>query len=391
MKILYAASVMHSADFEALFTNPETMPGQQAQKYHRLMLEGLAANGASVETVTAVPVTRRNHRRLWLPAGKRTADGVAYRYLSVCNLPVIKNLWQMAAAFGAVLCSSRREKTAVVCDVLNASVAMGAAAAAKLKKRPCIGIVTDLPDLMVTGIRTGHIRLVNRVIRACTGYVVLTDAMNAVVNPTGKPAVVIEGLCDGRMEEVSSFAPTGTEERICIYAGYLDARYGVKTMVDAFVAAAVPGASLHVYGNGPYGQELQQVARDNSAVVYHGNVLNREVVGAEQRAALLINPRPTHEEFTKYSFPSKNMEYMVSGTPVLTTELPGMPEDYKPHVYLITDETTEGMARALREVLALPGQTLEQKGLAAKAFVLREKSHVMQAGKLLRLIMENET
>ena len=60
-------------------------------------------------------------------------------------------------------------------------------------------------------------------------------------------------------------------------------------------------------------------------------------------ATLLINPRFSNEEYTKYSFPSKNMEYMASGTPILTTKLPGMPKEYYEYIYLFEEESIEGM------------------------------------------------
>ena len=61
----------------------------------------------------------------------------------------------------------------------------------------------------------------------------------------------------------------------------------------------------------------------------------KQGVAEELKATLLVNPRPTTEEFTIYSFPSKNMEYMASGTPLLTTKLPGMPEEYHQYVLAI--------------------------------------------------------
>ena len=48
------------------------------------------------------------------------------------------------------------------------------------------------------------------------------------------------------------------------------------------------------------------------------------------------------------------MEYMVSGTPMMTTVLPGMPEEYYPYVWLIEDETEDGAAQELKAFFALP-------------------------------------
>ena len=62
---------------------------------------------------------------------------------------------------------------------------------------------------------------------------------------------------------------------------------------------------LHIYGSGPYAGELTGVTQAQPNVVYHGTVMNDVVVQAELDADLLINPRPTPEEFTKCSFPSR--------------------------------------------------------------------------------------
>ena len=80
------------------------------------------------------------------------------------------------------------------------------------------------------------------------------------------------------------------------------------------------------------------------------------------------------------------MEYMASGTPVLTTGLPGMPREYHDYVYLMPDETPEGIAQSLQEVLAQSDEALFQKGQQARKFVLEEKNNVIQARKILNLL-----
>lgn len=387
MIIDYISTAMAQEDFEALFSGAKEIPGQQSAKFNRLMMEGMAANGIFVRARSGLPVTRSNCSRKYLPAGKRAVkDNLEYCYGSVWNLPVVKNLWQMADTYRKVSRDAAGADTAVVCDVLNASVALGASLAAKHKKIPCIGIVTDLPQLMVTGANGRHVRMVEQVLENCSGYVLLTEAMNEKVNPEGKPYVIIEGLCDTAMAGMVRKSRADEKVRKCIYAGLLDARYGVKAMVDGFVMADVADAQLHIYGSGPYEEELRAVAAAHKNVCYHGVAMNQEVVRAELNADLLVNPRPTHEEFTKYSFPSKNMEYMASGTAVLTCRLTGMPEEYWEHVYLADEETAEGFCEQFRKLLNLPAEQLERKGAGAREFVLTQKNNVMQAKKILQLL-----
>lgn len=99
---------------------------------------------------------------------------------------------------------------------------------------------------------------------------------------------------------------------------------------------------------------------------------------------MLINPRPSNEEFTKYSFPSKNMEYMVSGTPTLLTKLPGMPKEYLEYVYVLENESVDGMAEKLIEILNLSPEELKEKGKLAKEYVLNNKSNKNQAQRIIK-------
>ena len=115
---------------------------------------------------------------------------------------------------------------------------------------------------------------------------------------------------------------------------------------------------------------------------------NDEIVHEEQRAALLVNPRPTAPEYTKYSFPSKNMEYMVSGTPMMTTELPGIPEEYYPYIFTIKDETADGIAKALKDFFTLDKGKRYDLGKRAREFALNDKSNAVQAKKITEFLKD---
>jgi len=90
----------------------------------------------------------------------------------------------------------------------------------------------------------------------------------------------------------------------------------------------------------------------------------------------------------KILFSSKNKEYMVSGTSTLTSNLPGMSEEYKQYVYLIEDETVEGLTNTLRGFLSKTKEELHQKGMIARWYVLHNKNNVIQAKKMIDMINE---
>ena len=79
---------------------------------------------------------------------------------------------------------------------------------------------------------------------------------------------------------------------------------------------------------------------------------------------------------------------MASGTPTLTSNLPGMPEENKQYVFLIEDETVEGFTNVLKMVMSKTRKELHLKGIMAKEFVLHNKNNIIQAKKIIDMITE---
>ena len=382
MHIIYAVTTCSDKVYKQLFSQVKVKPAFQSQKYHRLLIEGLAA-GAKVDVVANPPVNRSVLSEKLVRLPREEEGGACYHYIPAIRNPVVKAAAVGLGTFFRTLFLIRKD-SAVIVDGLNRVTALSAMLAARMRGKPCVGIVTDLPD-MLSGSRFSK-GLANFVIRHCTHYVLLTQAMNDYLNKTGKPYVILEGHADITMAEKIPSMEKKTSPRICFYAGGVSKQYGLGNLVEGFRNADIPNAQLHIYGPGDYVKELQKIAEEDSRVFYGGMLLNQEIVEKEQEATLLVNPRPTNEEYVKYSFPSKTMEYMASGTPVLTTVLPGMPKEYYPYLFLLEDETAEGIAQALTELLTKSDEELFEKGRRARAFVLDQRNNLVQAQKIIQML-----
>lgn len=380
MHILYAVTTCSDAAYGKLFGNVKVKPAFQSQKYHRLLIEGLAKN-AEVDVIANPPVNREVLQEPFVSLPDETEGGAAYHYIPVFRNPILK---AAAVGLGTFLktFAMAGKNSAVVVDCLNRVTALSAMLAARLRGRPCVGIVTDLPDLL-PGSRVSK-KLANAVIRRCTHYVFLTEAMNGCLNKTGRPYVILEGHADITMAEKVPSLEKKRHPRVCLYAGGVSRQYGLETLVKGFQLADLPDTELHIYGPGDYTEDLQNLG--DPRIHYGGMLLSSQIVEKEQEATLLVNPRPTQEEYVKYSFPSKTMEYMASGTPVLTTVLPGMPGEYHPYVYLIENESAQGIGEMLRRVLAQSDEALFEKGREARDFILQKKNNVLQAEKILAML-----
>ena len=248
-------------------------------------------------------------------------------------------------------------------------------------------IVTDLPDHQF---EKKVAEKYNELLLKADGYIFLTEQMNEYINKSHKPYIVLEGHADNSLSAVRQDEKYEVTQgkKVIVYAGSIKRLYGIQNLVEGFLQADIPETELQIFGDGDYREELERIATENPKVKYMGVRSNDEVVAVEQRAALLINPRSPEPEYTKYSFPSKNMEYMVSGTPILTTKLPGMPKEYYPYIYTIEEDSSMGIANALKKVFSENILDRTQKGERAREFILKNKSNEVQAKKIIKFLKE---
>ena len=387
MKILYGYTNCTNKKYAEIFSGKNVSVLLADQKYHSLLIAGLKKNGALVKCVSGLPINRAVTKKLFIREKDEEEDGVTYHYIKSVNLPILRQLciYFGTRAFLKRNCKKGEEGVFALCDCLNIANAFGMAKAAKKKKIPLIYIVTDIPEFQ----RGKLLKKINdNIIKCADGFVFLTEQMNGKVNPFNKPYIVSEGHADSSQKDSIEAInyETATGKKVIIYAGSIQKLYGIQNLVEGFLKADISGGELRIYGDGDYRAELESVCKTHENVKYMGVRPNAEIVDEEKRAALLVNPRPSAPEYTKYSFPSKTMEYMVSGTPVLTTKLPGMPKEYYPHVYFIEEESASGIEKALGEVLNLPLSERVEKGLNAKKFILSEKTNVQQAKKITEFL-----
>ena len=70
----------------------------------------------------------------------------------------------------------------------------------------------------------------------------------------------------------------------------------------------------------------------------------------------------------------------------MTTNLPGMPLEYHNYVYLFDEETTNGYYKTLDRMINTPKDELDERGEAAKNFVLQYKNNRIQTQRIIKLV-----
>ena len=231
-------------------------------------------------------------------------------------------------------------------------------AMAKLKKRYgdrihyCL-IIADLPGkygLVRRGIKGLRDQLEAKtkmtLPNVADSYVFLTDAMKELFDK--KPYTVIEGFLPYAEFDYS----LARIPKTVLYTGSLNRAYGFNTLLDAFFQIEDPDAQLWVCGAGDMEGAVKDAARKDPRIQFKGFLPKSEISKLQTQCDVLVNPRTDEGEYTKYSFPSKTMEYLLSGSKVVMYRLPGIGEEYYRFIRTVDVPGAEALAKALLDAWA---------------------------------------
>lgn len=352
------------------------------------LLAGLRDAGAQPFVVSFLPVARfPRDARLFIQGESRNyAEGGAARFIGFLNVPVLKQITQAAAIFRELAGWLRRHRGAA--PVILLYNVFSPHALAVLAARACFGgravaLVADLP-FGLYDFRGAH-GLLQRLdlwvqttsLRWFDGLVPLTHLTAQDFAPR-VPAMILEGAIDPAT--VPAQAPQDEPGKVVLFTGTLYPTNGIELLLAAFARIDDPEYRLWIYGRGSLEHAVRAAAATDSRITYFGYAPNATVRQRQREAAVLVNPRPSQQAITRYTFPSKLMEYMASGRPVVTTPLPSLPADYRDYLIVVERESPDGLAEAIRMAVESPASAA--RACAAQRFVLTRKTWTAQATRL---------
>lgn len=365
-----------------------------ADVFQKHLIAGLDKNlplGITVINLPFVGSYPKRFRALYFPAVKEvTGERSIILGFGFINVSIIKLFSRLFVVIKALLGTKVVEKT--ILFIYSAHLPFIIAALLFRLVRPSVKIclvVPDLPEYMGgNGFLYDLLKKIDSlvfyfVIKKIDYCVVLTEMMIARLGVDEERAVVVEGISSDQPPDLVPFSET---TRSFLYTGTLAKRYGVVDLVNAFGMLADEDIELWICGEGDSKDFITALAKHDKRIRYFGQMERSQVVLLQCRATILVNPRPPEGDFTKYSFPSKVIEYMVSGRPVLMYRLDGIPKEYSPYYISPTKLGVDGLALCMREAIDMTSDQLNEMGKRARNFVISEKNATTQTKKILNLI-----
>lgn len=300
------------------------------------------------------------------------------------NLPILKHISRAWTTFFALSKEIRNAGKEKVC-VLTYDIRVGMCIAMKVAK--CLyprihtcAVLPDVPNALLVVSSGGtitwkdHLRgaIKTSFIRQFDSYVFLTRFMTDLVDVKSKEYVVMEGIYNNHQPPLPEKT---TDKKVIFYSGQLNPVYGMENLLEAFqqIYQQDQNYELWICGGGGLAERIQKLSEECAGVKYFGYVGPDKVRELQAEASVLVNPRQNTGSFTKYSFPSKTMEYLASGRPVLGYKLDGIPEEYDDHIQYVPDNSVEALRDKIVEVCEMSREQRDEIGQKARNFILEEK------------------
>lgn len=388
MKTLLLGSLISAAQMEQLNSNSKEKASVAPVNYETMLAKGLVENGAKVDALS-VPAVAAFPHSIYKHIDKKQEtieNNIQIQWVPFVNiqglkqLTIKKNVEQLLEQW---LQENKDVKDKVV--LMYSIYPPYTESAVRLcKKYGChlSAVITDLPEYMYSwknmkGIRGWYSkRLSEKMLELqgrCDSYILFTKPMAAKMGIEDKPYMVSEGFCDA-----SIFDDIPDQEKYprktIVYGGNLSRLYGIQNLVKGFMQTDLD-AELHLYGAGGDAAFIEECAKQDSRIKFFGRVDRKTLLVALKKAHLLVVNKPTADDYSNYSFSSKILEYMASGTPLLTTKVGGMPEEYYDYFYFFDEESTEGIKSSLEKIVNFSDKQLRDKGISARAFAVKNKSY----------------
>ena len=315
------------------------------------------------------------------------------------NIFGIKQIWRtISMEHKAKLWAKKQGKDKnIICYYTNVPF-MNAAIQAKKKNQQIKTtlIVSDVPGFLNLSnkqsikskiIYSLSMRKIKKLLNKFDNFILLTEEMKNVLDIGDRPYIVMEGLINSNdAVTVEKIKQKKIDKKVIVYSGSLHEKYGIMTLLEAFKLIKDKDYKLIIFGDGECREYIEGLQNRDSRIEYLGYQQREIVLEYQRKATVLINPRDDQGEFNKYSFPSKNLEYLISGTPVIAYKLAGMPEEYVDYINIPKGDKAIDLATTIMEVCNKSEFELKEMSIKARNFIVNEKNINKQADRIINLL-----
>lgn len=391
MKLYFIGGLYHARNINEVQNATKGMSQFAANELQKSIINGIVDNGLKIEVISLpfIPSYPLKYKKIFSPSYFKVNGFINISYFNLFPFNLISKFIVLIT----YILNNVKDKDCIFIVYSLHTPLLLATIIFKLLNKKCkiCAIVPDLPVYMFGGKSTIY-RILKRIdwnivkmlLVKIDSFVLVSSYMKEALKIKSKPNVIIEGIFDSR-DKTDHMCGDKFDVFTFFYAGSLNQKYGIIELLRVFSKIKNDNIRLLLCGSGDAVSVVNDFQKRDKRILYLGVLQHDEVFKLERKSHILVNPRMSVEEFTKYSFPSKTMEFLASGTPAILFKLPGIPNEYYPYAYFI-DGGEDNLYAMMSQVINIPLASLEQFGLKARRFILQNKNPKKTTEKILSML-----
>lgn len=388
MKILFLGYAVHENLAGSL--SGASIAGNKMQLN---ILHNMKGKTSELKVITVLPVAAYPKERKWYVRKKvrNIGQDIMSTCISFLNFPLVKQISQIISVYREAAKYIKQNRDAMVLTY-NMFPQVGIPARWLKRKFGCriVALLADLP-IDDNYNRKGFSRFLRGLFDESTKRSLLEADQVIVLNKNARELfapqadyLVIDGGVNLQEYPIQQAPSGGKERKNIVYGGSLAEYSGIGELVDAMELVKNSEIELDIYGDGTLREYI--LSKAGQKIHYHGKVSNVELLKKQREAWLLVNPRPIDDPIAQVTFPSKIFEYLMSGTPVLSTRLNGFSEEYEGKLFFAESNSSDELAKWIDRIAGMEETELKQVAEAAERFVREERNWPRQVEKMLNFI-----
>lgn len=413
MNIFFVGGIFREDKKSEIVRNSKIMPYFAAHAHQKSIIEGLEYFSETLTIINAVHVASfpKGYSKIYIKGSRWSHNNSSSDIdLGFINFFGLKHVWRaINLSIGLFLSLSKcnGNNNRIVSYGLHFPFLVASFVNRKIFKRSvkwCV-VIPEVPKfyigkhgktLIYNILKKIDWYLTHILLKKADYYELITADMADLLGIKEKPFIVSEAIIKKNDYDIETKLPiknesVGNEGSIkkVLYTGTTDIEFGIEDLLKAFQYIDDENYRLIIFGSGSGDSLIKKISQIDERICYMGFIPREEIIQFQKQATVLVNPRTPEGEFTKYSFPSKTLEYMISGNPVLMHKLPGIPNEYDRYLKFFRGVDYETMANDIQEICNWSKEERLEFGYRAQQFVLENKNEIEQGKRLYDLITQN--
>lgn len=376
----------------------QPIPPIQTQRFGEALLSALIKGfEANVEVLSVAPLLDFPRSKFLVAPGARwvIADTIQSTMIPYINVMGLKHATRFIGTYCHTLAwaiKHRSSNRVIVMHGVQSCKIWGVLFACVLLHSLTISFLTDdlgIPlkweGVFARVIRKIDVFLMKAGLRRVTGVIAMSPQLAAKLAPD-RPSLIVPAIHNPSVTPAQVPNKRDGKTFTIGYFGGLHRAYGVSLLLSAFEMANRDDWCWVISGRGDLEDQLKDLAARDPRVKYLGFVASNEFSKVYENIDVLVNPKPVSTPLAFMAFPSKLVEYLGTGKPVITTNLPTLDKDFREHLIVMQADSPKELIRCLEQVASWREEQYETWGMKTRAFVENNLSPLVQGKKIRHFV-----